>query len=295
MGCGGDTKSGTEMCHAVCVDVCKALVKCAVGDIPPTCADDCTAGLGSSDCSNSRPADQLTCAELKNTYDVATYCATACHRAPECGTFDEKFCNTGCAHAHPAIHNPKSVAARTCDQLKPEVRDYEDQGRVLAAGGDVGGLGGISGGTNPYGLCERAGNCELPLGCSLDTNTCAPCATNAECDRSDGEKYLCTTDKECLSVQCLDDSACPGTKCDPERHSCVECLADADCNHTYSTRCDTTQKQCVQCFTDADCTSAIFGSKCDATQKQCVQCLTDADCTEINLSTCDPQYHLCAG
>jgi hypothetical protein len=267
-GCAGSSGSGSNAaCRSVCEDTCSALGKCGIADIPKTCADDCTAGLGSSNCANARPANQLTCAELKDVYDVAEYCATACQRATECGTFDAKLCVTGCALIRPQIHNPKSVAARTCDQLKPEVRSYEDRGRAQQSGSGT--TEGFAGTTNPYGLCETANDCADALGCDLETNTCAPCKTNADCDLGYG-KQACTPDQKCQSAQCLEDADCPSfsKKCDPGKYQCVECLADADC------------------------VGAVLGSKCEVTAGKCVQCVTSADCVG-SLPNCSATSHFC--
>ena len=269
-GCAGSSGSGSNAaCRSVCEDTCSALGKCGIADIPKTCAEDCTAGLGSSNCANARPADQLTCAELKDVYDVASYCATVCQRATECGTFDEKLCATGCALMEPQIHNPKSVAARTCDQLKPEVRRYEDRGREQQSGSSGGSFSASSGAQ--YGLCETAGDCAESLGCDLETNTCAACKSNADCDLGYG-KNVCSADQKCISAQCVTDTDCPAfqKKCDPVTYKCIECVADADCaGAATGPKCDTTAGRCVQCLSNADCTASSLLPNCSTATHFC--------------------------
>jgi hypothetical protein len=96
--------------------------------------------------------------------------------------------------------NAASVAARTCDQLKPELRNYEDSARAERSGSDVAVHGSIG---NAYGLCADADDCELPLGCTLSTNTCSACASDADCDRGFGS-YIYSAEKECLQGRLLE-------------------------------------------------------------------------------------------
>jgi len=192
--------------------------------------------------------DQLTCTELKGAYACADYCATLCARAPSCGSFDSNLCAQGCTTQSPSICNAASVAARTCDQLKPELRDYEDTARAEHDGSHIQ-IG--FGGTNHYGLCTKADDCELPLTCALSTNTCSACASDTDCKRAGG-KYVCSSEKACLEVSCLTDADCFGRVCDADSHECVECRGDADCKSVYGA-CDTATSECVECTSDANC------------------------------------------
>ena len=174
------SSDGGKPCSSVCDALCTALAACDV-EVPPDCTSQCAKGVAGADCADSRPPDQLTCAELKGTYACADYCATLCTRAPSCGTFDPKRCAQGCTIQSPAICNSASVDARTCDQLKPELRDYEDTARAEQNGSHVS-VG--FGGTNRYGLCTKAEDCALPQGCNLATNVCSACADDTECERT---------------------------------------------------------------------------------------------------------------
>src|SRR5438046_1512755 len=78
--------SGSGNCGAYCHDFCAQLDKCNLDT--GSCVEDCSAGLGAADCSNSHAADQLTCAELGARVQCASYCATLCTTAPNCGSFD---------------------------------------------------------------------------------------------------------------------------------------------------------------------------------------------------------------
>ena len=265
-GCFGNSASDSHACRSLCEDVCKNLATCnAGGSNSPTCIDDCFAGIGSSSCAGARPADQLTCAEVEQVFDCANYCGTLCHNAPQCGSFDEKLCARGCASSDPPVCNAASVAARTCDQMKPELRQYEDRGRSLATGGVFGGS------SNPtsFGLCRNASDCTSPLGCSAATNTCAPCAADPECAQGVG-KYMCSPAAECVPI---------------------DCRIDADCNVVY-TACNQTTFKCVECTRDEHCASSFLGKKCDPASSSCRQCLTNADCADPT-PTCHTDIHLC--
>ncbi len=308
--CSSSSDGGASAtCTARCSDLCKALSAC---DTPPAdCQAQCTLGLG-ADCAGP-PADQLTCKELSATYACADYCATLCTRAPECGSFDSRKCAIGCASESPTICNPASVAARTCDQLKPELRSYQETAEIEQSGGHV-----SSGHFGPsYGLCESAEDCELPLGCASATNTCAACDSDADCART-YPHYACSAAHECTKVDCVVDADCSidltGQFCDPTLHVCGECHSDADCKGVISgTVCDEAKLKCVQCVdngdcsndaprceaslqyctsckTDADCKGRSGTPFCDFT---CVECKSDADCTDDAKPTCDTAYGKC--
>jgi hypothetical protein len=262
---------GSAQCRPICENTCQAFATCNLGTADaPTCVADCVAGSDPSICVRARPTDQLTCAELEAVYDCAQYCTTLCRRAPSCGTFSETLCDTGCASYGPPVCNAASVAARTCDQLKPELRTYEDRGRALTRPGSV-----SEGGTgNPatFGLCRDARDCAAPLGCTGATNTCAPCTANEECAQG-VLKYVCSSSAECVQVDCLTGADCSTVfpACDPTTFKCVDCLRDEDCN---------------------DPSSLSAGKKCDVSNKTCVQCLTGSDCSAPT-PRCDLSYHLC--
>jgi hypothetical protein len=195
--------------------------------------------------------------------DCASYCSTLCARAPMCGTFDEKLCLQGCAISPPPICNPASVAARSCDQLKLEARDY--QGAANAANGN--GTGGYVSGIAwlSYGLCQYTNDCTSGMACLAATNTCGQCVANADCTDNLGTRYACQS------------GAC----------QMVECLKNSDCGIS-SQVCDTTHGNCVECVADADCASKITGTvfpKCSPSHT-CVGCLSNADCTSPNLALC---------
>ncbi len=203
-GCSSSEKNGTS-CASLCGDMCKALAACDV-EVASDCAGRCATGVAAANCADSRPPDQLTCGELKAAYACADYCATLCTRAPSCGSFDAQLCAQGCTTQSPSICNAASVAARTCDQLKPELRLYEDSARAEQGGSHI--SHGDFGGTNPYGLCADADDCELPLGCTLITNTCSACAADADCKRAFGP-YICSAEKACTKVACASDEGLP--------------------------------------------------------------------------------------
>jgi len=284
-GCSSSAPSNDAACRSVCTSTCKAFADCSLGVAnSATCVDGCVAGIDPKSCASARPADQLTCEELKQVYDCSVYCAALCQRAPECGTFDQSFCLRGCTNGDPPICNAASVAARTCDQLKPELREDEERGRALSSENSVF----IGGSSDPkvFGLCKTGIDCDLPLGCSAATNTCAPCSSDSECFQDFG-KYSCSPKGECVKVDCLTDTDCFNDFCDTQLHTCIDCRTDADCKYGYHA-CSPTSK-CVWCTRDEHCTSPL--PICDATAFQCVECLTDADCTEGR--HCGLALHFC--
>lgn len=273
-GCSSDDDP-SPVCTSRCAEVCKALAAC---DTPPAdCEAQCSLGLGSS-CSGP-PADQLTCAELKGAYACADYCATLCTRAPECGSFDARKCAIGCAAERPQICNPASVAARSCDQLKPELRSY-DRRAELEQGSGIAVPSGPDSSTS-YGLCRTGGDCQLPLGCSAVTSTCSACEADAECAQPGGH-YACSAMNECTKVACLVDADCSlsfsGISfCDGTLHVCGECHSNADCKHAIlGGVCDEAAMKCVGCVDDGDCTKDA--PRCDTGRQTCELCESDKDC-----------------
>jgi hypothetical protein len=61
--------------------------------------------------------------------------------------------------------------------------------------------------------------------------------------------------------------------CDRAAGTCVECVADADCD--ANTRCYDNHCR-ASCTSDKDCT--VKGLLCDSTAGHCVECLVDGDC-----------------
>jgi hypothetical protein len=285
-GCASSSTEGTS-CGSKCSDLCTALQACDA-EVPSNCVSQCARGVEDANCVDFRPLNQLTCAELKAAYACADYCATLCERAPECGSFDSKLCAQGCAIQSPSICNAASVAARTCEQLKPELRDDEDVARAEQTGSHVD----IDfTGTNPYGLCTTIDDCEQPLGCARETNTCSPCASNDDC-KGRFQKKLCSPEHECVEVGCVDDKDCGGV-CDAEQHVCVGCREDADCTGSVFKRCDTETATCRACLSDDDCSGKT--SRCDLSEFWCRECLSNDDCPKKqSLPRCDLALHICS-
>jgi hypothetical protein len=276
-GCSSSSGSGAS-CDAYCEDVCAELDACGVST-DASCVGQCSAGMGSS-CRGARPANQLTCAEVQDVQACAGYCAVLCERAPECGSFDQGLCRAGCAAERPDVCNPASVEARSCDVLKPELRLYDDAARAARDGDDF-----VSGGFGPrFGLCETAEDCEEPLGCSLETNTCAPCTTNGDCAQSYGS-FVCTEERACQEVECLVDDDCSSGICDPTTHQCGDCRSDADCKGLFGA-CNTATSACVQCTSDAQC-SQQFAPFCNLAENRCVECSSNEQCTDAFFPRCD--------
>lgn len=308
-GCSSSGGAGSPSCRAFCGDFCGALARCAApaaGD----CKAQCELGAGEHGCADAPPADRLTCAELLQSYACVDYCATLCTRAPSCGSFDPASCATGCAYLGAPICNAASVAARSCDQLKPELRLYEEAAQALREGDEL-----IHIGSGPMnGLCRTGQDCLPPLGCSAQTNTCGACEADVDCTRQ-FETYICSAEKQCTAVSCASDTDCAlgfcnlathecgdcrssadcqgvFKACEPVSATCVECLSDAECTREYAARCEVGRNRCVECLSNADCTSS-FSPRCDQQTKSCGACETNADCTAPGRPVCS--YSECVG
>lgn len=214
-----EESEGNPACDATCDDRCNAFVGCGF-DVQASCAAECKSSLQHADCRGFRPADQYTCEELEEVHACADYCHEFCVWAASCGSFDQQICFEGCAYGTPPICNPASVAARGCDELKPEARMYDDIGRSLQEDDQIV-LGGSFTDYSAYGLCVSARDCTLPEGCSLATNTCGACTQDSDCE--DGlsvTHHLCSSG-QCLKVECLADDECVSQHCDADTHTCV--------------------------------------------------------------------------
>ena len=273
-------------CQAVCDDLCQALETCNMPhdlECPSTCARNLTA----LDCSRSQPASLLTCLELEQAYACGKYCSALCTRAPSCGAFDTTPCAEGCLLEKATLCNAASVPARSCDQLKPELRFYQEAASAHRAEQDFGG----SLSNAAAGLCATKDDCAAPLGCSSKTNTCAPCEADAECSQAAGAAF-CAANKQCTKAQCVVDAQCPKF-CDTARHVCGECRSDAECAAPKQA-CDVASATCVSCTKDVQCNDGL-NSLCDSQSHTCRACLTNADCKDPAAPRCDPDFGLCSG
>jgi hypothetical protein len=187
------------------------------------------------------------------------------------------------------ICNPASVAARTCDQLKPELAAYEQDARAYLKGGF--GQWGVS----QVNVCRNAEDCLLPAGCSTTTSTCSSCIDDSECRQNYGT-HMCSNG-QCVEVECLLDADCGfRPTCNKSTHTCVECLTDAQCakDSPWYPACDTTRNKCVACNTDAHCALEVF-KRCKTAGHICVECLSDQDCVGGLGTKCDTTgtYYWC--
>jgi Cys-rich repeat protein len=96
----------------------------------------------------------------------------------------------------------------------------------------------------------------------------------------------CRFDRAC--VECLQDTHCPGRRCNPATYLCVNCLSPTDCTAPQSV-CDSTDHTCVQCMKPSDC-SGMLGT-CDLGTRECVDCNGDnSGCTDNRLPACFQQH-----
>lgn len=106
-----------------------------------------------------------------------------------------------------------------------------------------------------------------------------PCADDGEC--APPTPYCDTASATC--IECLADPNCDGPKklCGP-RGACVECLADQNCAKAKA-YCDVERFACVECLSDAHCEATKV---CDLGEHRCVPSCVDN-------STCDPMKPYC--
>lgn len=263
LGCG----SGGDSCQTYCGDLCGLLAQCSGGAAPTGCVNSCESGIGTTNCDGAPPAAQLTCAEASHTYACADYCSALCDRGPSCGGFNKRACTAGCATAYKTVCNAASVAARSCDQLKPELAIYEDRARSYIT---------ESWHSSYYvqtGVCATASDCPATLGCSAETNTCAACTTDAQCVQSNDGQYIrhACTNGACGDADCLIDTDCYKGWCDANGHVCRDCRTDADCTVSIWPVCNPATFMCVDCTNNAQCVASSNGifTTCDLTTNSC--------------------------
>lgn len=283
----------SEGCDAYCANGCGAVEACGI-DTGPECMDQCIVDLGSSDCSRYEPLDRISCSQIEHAVECASYCEAVCQRGSECASIDPELCALGCVDKKPSICNPKSIEPRSCEKIIVETRMYDVHGRSLVGSNDGTTIGGLD--NESFGLCEDYEECDEPLVCSSETNTCAMCQSDAECDG--GVVPSVCTPEGCMDVDCLTDDDCLSGVCDAAAHECHDCREDADCSSEATPACDQERMECVACTTDEHCAMGIFGASlmeriCDVDLQQCVQCLEDAHCADSSFPSCDQQLHFC--
>jgi hypothetical protein len=91
---------------------------------------------------------------------------------------------------------------------------------------------------------------------------------------------------------CLLDAECPlaSLRCDVQSGSCVDCIADGDCEARGLPRCDAALHRCVECGVDQDCDG---GQVCDPTTRRCsTPCTQDQQCPAA-ARHCDEDRRIC--
>jgi hypothetical protein len=83
-----------------------------------------------------------------------------------------------------------------------------------------------------------------------------------------------------LPIGCESDADCPGKKCNPFNHSCVDCLTSQDCGQGQV--CEKwTCVDVIVCDENADCPDGLL---CNLEEGVCQECVEDGDCP--NDGTC---------
>jgi len=284
--CSGSSDDTGAACAELCDELCSAFLECRLGQPSSNCVDDCATAYRGGNCSEATPPTQYTCSELGGVFRCAEHCASLCSRAPDCGEFDEPLCRQGCARFGPPVCNAASVPARTCDEIKPEARFYEQAIRALRDGDFVDGVPPPS----SLGLCRSSSDCRLGLACQPQTNTCGACSSNVDCVRDPLQAHLCANGS-CVPVDCVADAGCFGTEVCSASNECVQCRNDADCASVYRRpSCDVVSGECVECQSQEHCV-ASYGSMrpaCNESSRKCVECLSNDHCAASPLAQIFP-------
>jgi hypothetical protein len=180
-------------------------------------------------------------------------------------------------------------------------------GRLPASGGQgSGGAAPVTGGESSGGrtcYCPPAGcgACDNPE-CHGPPIFCQRCDTDLDCTATLGSTFHCDLEghgcvpscrdsKQCappntfcltgtdpndagICVECIEHADCPGGFCN-ERHRCIECNDDPDCDQNTSRRKCNAQSACVECLNDSDCAT----NRCDEGRGVCVECRSNEDCS----------------
>lgn len=95
-------------------------------------------------------------------------------------------------------------------------------------------------------------------------------------------------------VQCLAEADCstlaPTSHCEPTSHTCVACLDSTQCTTASAARCDTTSHACAACSGNGDCAHLAGTTACNA--GTCVAC-TATNETACGANSCNPMTHAC--
>jgi hypothetical protein len=169
-----------------------------------------------------------------------------------------------------------------------------DVGSAGSSGGGAGGTnaaaGSVTGGAGAGAISGGAGS--GGVGASSTCGSLTGCPGGLHC--LDGACLDCVVDADCSTARL--------SRCDPERHRCVACLAASDCALGFTCDelanrclrvcaeeeacpatahgCDERRGVCYQCDEDRECSASPLGPYCAADGSGCVACRGDADCAE---------------
>jgi hypothetical protein len=158
---------------------------------------------------------------------------------------------------------PVSADAESHEPRAFDAGSRTDAGRRLPFGGTTFECSSMSqcGGRRPY--------------CDTRTRRCVECVQRFDCP----SPTVCDTTAERCALPCQGDNDCSmtaQTRCDPNRHVCVECLSDQQCVAPLL-YCEPTTGQCVECLGDNQCPPPW--RFCSLYRNECVECRVDQDCS----------------
>ncbi|HXJ20763.1 MAG TPA: right-handed parallel beta-helix repeat-containing protein, partial [Polyangia bacterium] len=121
------------------------------------------------------------------------------------------------------------------------------------------------------------------------TRACRGCESGGECKGVDPTKAACFIQQASVDGGSVADAgrapdAGDGGGAAATGGVCVECIDGSTCNSAGKPACDTSTHTCVQCVADADC--PYTAPVCDLATKKCGPCTGDDDCTRFAPAVC---------
>jgi hypothetical protein len=136
--------------------------------------------------------------------------------------------------------------------------------------------------------CDATHGCSDPANPACVGQACVACDVDSHCSDPQNKKCL-TMNHTCVECLARADCDAPKPACDTSAHACVECLADTDCATQH---CLEPMTKCVECEADGDCKTAASGH-CGS-NNSCVRCTSQDQCNHlVDTLACDTASGTC--